>query len=263
MKLSNQFAGLAAVGALSLLAPAGAGAAVINFDSRQTGEIIAAQYANYEGGLIVRADNFDPAGPDVATIFHASSGTIPDPDLRTPYSRGNLPLSHDPKKILIIPENATDANGNGRIDVPNDEKSGGQLDFTFGRQLESLGFDLIDVEGVTSTDSRNFTVRFFQGAVEVGEVPFSEFVRSDSDFYQSSVRFGDDSINRIQPIAASEFGVEFFNRVIVQFGGSAAIDRLHFHEADVVVPEPGTAALAVLGLTGVLASGRRCRCARA
>lgn len=266
MHLRNQFAGLAMVVAASVLAPVEARAAVINFDSRQRGEIIANQYANYQGGVLINANNRDPSGPDVAAIFVANPNfTEPDPDLRPPYDKGNI-AGVRPDRILIIPENVTDRGGgpnggpNGLIDYPNDESQGGTITFTFKEQQRALGFDLIDFEKITPTQANGNYVRFFQGAVLVGEVTFRRFINSNSQFYDRTVKFGDNSANRIKPIRIEQFGpgATSFNRVEFGLGECAAIDRIDFTPG--VVPEPGTAALALLGLGGLhLLTGRRRR----
>ena len=134
MRLKGKVFGVAAMAvAAACAAPGGASGAIINFEDRQRGEIVDDQYAGFEGGVIISANNNDPSGPDVAAIFVADPNfTEPDPNLRPPYATGNRKGS-SPGKVLIIPENATDVGSpppgsgpNGLIDVPNDEASGGR-----------------------------------------------------------------------------------------------------------------------------------------
>ena len=169
-----------------------------------------------------------------------------------------------PDRVLIIPENRTDVGGgpnggpNGLIDFPNDESMGGTIEFRFNQQQRALGFDVIDVEGITRDFANGYGVRFFQDAVLVGQVTFRRFLNNNSKYYDPTVEFGNNSFNRIDPITAEELGVPSFNRVVFDLGGSGALDRINFTPG--VVPEPGTAALAFLGLGGFhLLTGRRRR----
>lgn len=253
---------VAALTAVYCASGADVSAAVIDFEDRQRGEIVDDQYAGFQGGVFVSANNNDPSGPDVAAIFVADPNFVePDPDLRPPYTRGNI-KGTSPGKVLIIPENATDVGSpppgqgpNGLIDFPNDEASGGWIQFRFGQQIESLGFDFLDAEGITRDFANGYSVQFYQDRLFVGQVTFRRFMNENSQFYDPTIEFGDDSINRIEPIRADQLGlgVTSFNRVVFNLGESGALDRIDF----VVIPEPGTAAMALLGLAGVhFATGR-------
>ena len=265
MRIKEQLVGMAALAMASLAAPMSAGAAVITFDSRDRGEIITNQYV-VSDGVLIRANNADPSGPDAAIIFVTyPQFNEPDPDLRPPYDRGNLSGGdHYPDRVLIIPENINDQGGgpnggpNGLVDFPNDEAEGGWIEFTFAEQQTSLGFDVIDAEGITRDFANGYGVRFYQGEVLVGQVTFRRFLNNNSKYYDPSVEFGNNSINRIRPIEATSLEqagfplVTSFNRVVFDIGESGALDNIVFTP----VPEPGTAALAMLGLGGLLATRR-------
>jgi hypothetical protein len=78
-------------------------------------------------------------------------------------------------------------------------------------------------------------------------------VDPDSPFYDPTVRYGDNSANRIEPIAARDLGMPFFDRVVLNFGGSGGTDNLFFTP----VPEPTS--LVMLGLAVPALSLRRRR----
>ncbi len=152
--------------------------------------------------------------------------------------------------LLIIAENDTDADGDGRIDIPDDERGrpAGSLFFDFTIPITSFGFDLIDVEGPQEFGSG--FVAFFFGGQELDRIGFGDLSGLDP-----SVVFGDSTANRILPITAASLGIEPFQRVEINLGGSAAVDNI----VATPVPEPATWLLLGAGLAALLRLRRRRR----
>ncbi len=99
--------------------------------------------------------------------------------------------------------------------------------------------------------TENGMLRFFLEGEKVGMVEFKNFVDPDSELYDGSIEFGDHTANRIEPITAEFLDVAAFDRVVVKFGGSGALDNI------VVSPEPTTGLMLALGLAGLGTRSRR------
>ncbi len=235
-------------------------AILIDFDTDAAGSpIVARQIIDDEYaalGVIIETINVS-AGPDLGVAFNSASPTGGDTDLRTPGSTGNA-TAESFGNILIIQENFG-ASG-GMITVPPDDEGSrpaGFHTFTFDRPITSIGFVLIDIEGLeeimdgASPDSGFF--RAFNNGALIGTVSFEDFITSTSSFFDSSVMFGNNSVNRIDPILASAFGAAAFNKVVFNFGGSGGLDEVIFAP----VPEPGTLLLIGSGLVGIGVGARR------
>ena len=242
---TKRIAIVAAGSVLGLAASARAGApggTLIDFNDHQPGTIIDNEYAGRGVTISVQRTS---SGPAVATLYNTGRTGEPDPDLQTPFENGNLAPSGPGGNVLIIPENATDSNKDSRIDQPNDEGSrpSGQFTFDFSVPVTQFGFDLVDVEGPAEYNSNSgyFASFYLDGNLEA-RVGFGSFVDPASPFYDASVRFGDNSANRIRPITARDVGMPFFDRVVLNFGGSGGTDNIIFTP----VPEPSA-----LGLVGV------------
>jgi hypothetical protein len=82
----------------------------------------------------------------------------------------------------------------------------------------------------------------------VGTIAFADLPTLDP-----TIVFGDNTANRVEPIAAQDFGVDSFDQVIVNLGGSGALDNITYTP----VPEPGALLLICLGLGGFAASRSR------
>ena len=244
-----------AAGLLSLLAvPAfagtpGPGSRLIGFEDRQPGSIIDNDYSSAEG--VVISVQRTSSGPAVATLYDTGRRGEPDPDLQTPFDLGNLAPTGTGGNVLIIPENNTDSNGDGLIDQPNDEgtRPAGQFTFDFLFPVSDFGFDLVDVEGPAefNNNSGYFASFYLDGELEA-RVGFGSFIDPTSPFYDPTVRFGDNSANRITPITARLVGLPEFDRVVLNFGGSGATDNIRF----TFVPEPTALGLAVLPALALL-----------
>lgn len=228
--------------------------ATLYFESLDHGQIVTDQYRSTHG-VSINASN-SGGGPDLAIVFDSTRNNTRDPDLEGPWNRGNLAGQADLGNLLIIAENGIDRNNDGRIDNPDDEGSrpAGSIFLDFDTPIHSFGFDLLDVEGPNeySRDSGYFAV-FYSGNSELSRVGFGSFADPNSPFYDATVRFGDSSANRIQPITAAELGLTEFDGVEINFGGSGAIDNLAF----MPVPLPSATFLLGSGLAGLFAIRRR------
>ena len=246
----------AGIGVIGLAATAQAGApggTLIDFNGYPAGTIIDTEYA-YEGVVIsVQKPNDNPR---VATLYDTTRTGEPDPDLQRPFDRGNLAPTGPGGNVLILPLNDTDRNGDGRIDQPNDDPDhpAGQFTFDFTTPISSFGFDLIDVEGPReyNNNSGYFASFYIDGQLEA-RVGFGAFVDPSSPFYDATVKYGDNSANRIRPITAREVGMPQFDRVVLNFGGSGATDNIFFTP----VPEPAALGLAALAAPALLMRRRR------
>lgn len=221
---------------------------VLDFSGLQNGEILNNQYLAQ--GVTISAIN--PNRPfDIAAVFDTESTGGPDPDLQgPPWNGGNLAISPTETVLgnaAIIAADDTDANGDGLLDVPNDEgrRPAGTLIFELDFIAVSFGVDIIDIEGAIQETS---SFEFLLDGVAVLEVSFSDFVTNGSGYYDPTVSFGNNSANRI----ASFDVVPGYNELRINAGGSSAYDTLVFGG---VVPAPGTAAL--LGLGGLAMVRRR------
>lgn len=216
------------------------------FESMVHGEIITNQFADV--GMSIEAENFQLATAK-PVAFNSNMLSDTDPDLNGPnWTKGNLAPNTDLGMLIIIPENMTDANGDGIIDDPDDEgaRPAGDLKFTFADIMTSFGFDVIDMEGPVREMS---SIEFFLFGSSVATVDFNEFVTAGSDFYDPTVRFGNNSANRITPITSAQLGIDGFTSVVIHVGGSAAYDNI------VVVPAPASGLM--LGLGGLVLTRRR------
>ena len=252
----NQWLAVAGLGVLGFAAAARGGApggTLIDFNGHPAGTIIDTEYMY--AGVLISVQRTSP-GPAVATLYDTNRTGEPDPDLQVPFDRGNIAPSGPGGNVLIIPENATDVNGDGLIDRPNDEgdRPAGQFTFTFTTPITQFGFDLVDVEGPAEyDDDSGFFASFFVAGKLEARVSFGSFVDPTSPYYDASVRYGDNSANRISPISARDVGMPLFDQVVLNFGGSGGTDNIFFTP----VPEPATLALLGLAVPALLTRGRR------
>jgi hypothetical protein len=250
-----------------LLAASQSRAAVLsmNFDSRKHGQIIDTEYVATKG-VTISARNLQ-GGPDLAIIFDSNRTYTDDHDLEAPWDMGNLATSTSVSKLLILAENDADADGDGRIDRPDDQGAepadglSGEITFNFNTPIKSLALDLIDVEDGIETDEGIGYLSFrFKGS-ELARVMLSEFTNPSSGFYDRTVVYGDNSANRIQPITAEALQVAGFDQVVVGMGLCLGIDNVVFEtglaDIDAQVPEPGALMSMLLALPALAPRRRR------
>ena len=226
------------------------GETVEDFSSLSHGQIVNNQLDDFT----VSAVNF--TGPDLAVAFDTDRSNTNDPDLEYPFTgNGNLAGGASLGNALIIQEHGS--NDDGFISTaPDDEghRPAGNLYLDFHNPINSIGFDLLDVEGPSEYDDNSgFVATFYDGGSKLGDFGFGAFVDPGSAVYDSTIQFGHHSANRIAPISASLFNASQFDRVQFSMGGSGAIDNVTYSH---VVPTPTAAAAGLLGL-GLVAFRRR------
>ena len=219
-----------------------AGAVTITFDDPglEHGEIIDVDFAPE-----VTISAFNNSGPDISIIFDTTLTGTRDPDLEGPvWSGGNLDPNTVLGNILVIAEFDFDQDFDGRVDWPDDEGSrpAGFLRFDFADRIGSFGLDLIDIEPqLQEMGSIVFYADEGTGLMEVGSVDFEDLLAMSN--------FGDNTINRVAPLLAFQFGVEGFDRVEIHLGGSGGVDNITYESVE--LPEPGTAMMLLLGLVAL------------
>lgn len=228
-----------------------ASADMIDFNALVHGQIVTTQF-QASHGVTISALNPN-TGPDLAIAFDSNQLGTADPDLQgPPWSGGNLPLNTPMGSLLILAENYWNPDHDDVLDIPDDEAGmpAGWITFDFDTAITSFGFDMVDVEGVPAEDT---WIDFYLGEVFVGSVGYSDLVTPGHDWYDPTIDFGDNTINRVSPILASDFGQGpgAFDRVSFHLGGSMGLDNITFS----TVPSPG--ALALLGLAGLVTRRRR------
>jgi hypothetical protein len=223
--------------------------AIIDFNSLEHGETVNNQYQSTLG-VSIDAVNIG-GGPDLAIVFDSAKSGTRDPDLESPFAGGNLAGQTDLGQMMIIAENDVDSNGDGLVDNPDDEGTSpaGSISLNFDAPVTSFGFDVVDVE----SPENGYSVQFFKGDTELASVDFGSFIDPNSPLYDPTVSFGDNHANRIDQIIAAELGVDAFDRIEINFGGSAAIDNLTFTN----VPLPPAIILLGTGLFGLAGIRRK------
>lgn len=236
--------------AAAVLAIAGvANADIISFDGLAHGRIISAT-TFADAGMLIEATSFRlPVVKPI--VFDTQFISTADPDLNgPPWAGGNLPTRTVLGGVLIIPESMTDANNDGIVDRPDDEgrRSAGTLAFSFADPITSFGLDVVDIEGVVQERTR---IDLFSDGVLIGTLDFEDLTSPLSAFYDPTIVFGNNTINRIAPVLAADFQAESFNRVVIHVGGSGAFDNL----VTTQIPAPASAAL--FGVAGLAMTRRR------
>jgi len=208
---------------------------VLDFDDLQQGEIVSLQYQKALG-VTISSKNFG-SGPGIAIIFDSLNPTGGDNDLAGPsWAGGNLASQNTVLgKILIIAENDYDLDEDGLIDFPDDEgnRPAGSIFFDFENPMCSVGFDLIDVEGPSEFGlNSGFVATFFMSGSELARVGFEQFINEKSLFFDPTVEYGNNKVNRITPISVESLStftgasITAFDKVEFNLGGSSAIDNI-------------------------------------
>lgn len=168
----------------------------------EAGTLVADQWASI--GIRVSADNAHPGHPDAAILYDSSDPGGADPDLTTP---GLGPRNDVPRgMLLVIAENLVDGDGDGRVDVPDDEAWGGTLVFDFARPVVLCEATLIDVD--VQQEPR---MRCFHGPTLVQDVLLSD-LGDHAD--NNSIRLG--------------FAADPITRLEIELDGSAGLAELWF-----------------------------------
>lgn len=238
--------GVLAASAAAIACASSADAQLFTFDSLAHGEIVTNQF---EPMMSMVAVNYRRPF-DILAGFDTDAVGTADPDLQgPPWSGGNLAISDSETRLgtaLILAQNNIDANNDGILDNPDDEglRPAGRIEMTFANPVPVFGLDIIDIEGSVREFS---SIVFYANGAARGVVDFEDFETPGNPYYDPTVQFGNNTANRIQPIAATDFGIAGFDRIVIYVGGSSAYDTF-------VVPAPATAATLVLA---GLASTRR------
>ena len=204
-------------------------------------------------GVTFSVDNFHAGIGDLneGRIFDTNQENTEDPDLEDPWtSGGNLGASTDLGRVLIIQEHdaiLTDDEGD------QGSTGAGSITLEFTTAITSFGLDLADIENGGTTESQFGFLQFFDGTISTAEIFFSTFTTQGGA--AGDAVFGDNRINRVNPLLASAFGFASFDKVVVKLQGSGAIDNLTFTE----VPLPAAWLLLGSGLAGLGIIARRRR----
>lgn len=215
------------------------------------GQVIDEEYADW--GLHISVDNPNRRG-DFGVAFDTQNWTGGDQDLAPIYDGGNLPLDTDLGNVLIIQESGYNNNGFLAGGVPDDEQRGGSIYFNFDMFVTQFGFDLVDIEGINA--EANYYAEFYRGSDLIEQISFNDLTTPGNAYYDSSLVWGDNTINRIEPFVVNEGNG--FDQVVIHFGGSGAVDNVRF----AVVPEPATMILLGGGLAAMAVRYRRKRLAK-
>ena len=245
----------------ALLLPGAASAIptqTIDFEGFAHGEIIDTDYAA-QGITSFTITNLG-GGPDLGVVGDTSMPFAMDPDLEGPpasmWDVGNLAPDTVLGNILFIQENsigcqAGEAPGTALdiCDNPDDEGSrpAGSIDILFSEAINTFGWDIIDVDSVIDELG---TIVFHDGATTAS----LDWI--DLQMRDNTIVYGNNSANRIIAFTPAEVTaltgttITQFDRIVINMGGSGAIDNL-------VIPEPGTAVLLISGMLGMAWFRRR------
>lgn len=251
--MRHVFKTLAVTAAVLIATPAMASPIVVDFsrdyygNAIRAGQIIDDEFAPW---FTVNVDN-QGGGPDLGVAFDSANPTGGDTDLRTPSTshRGNA-WNQSLGNLLIIQENGRRSSTKpGFINTaPDDEAGGGDIWFDFAFGITSFGFHLVDMETAEASSSY---VQLFNGGSSIGSATFTQL----DQYYDPSLHFGDNSINRITPFDLTSLGLGEADSVRIHFSGSGAVDNISFTQG--VVPEPATMTLLGMGLGGLAVARRR------
>lgn len=221
--------------AFAIATATSASAAVLDFEGFDPGRIIDSEYAP---DVAITAINFS-SGPDVAVIFDTTDSNPAggDFDLVAPFDSADpdLPDQYFPGNVLIIQERDDCDFGSGFCAVPDDEGSrpAGIIEFVFSQDVILDSLDFFDIEFEENNRSPNSQIHLYDALGN--EV--------DRGLWFVPSTGGDNTWTRL------DFGgVSGVRRLIIEMGGSGAIDDLSYQ----VVPAPAAiwlfgSAIALLG----------------
>ncbi len=179
---------------------------VIDFESLDVGEVVMRI-----ASVTISADG-NRSSPDVAIVFD-SANPERDIDLGTPNESLGGPgvgrgegagTGNDVAlgNLLIIAENDRDRDGDGRIDAPDDNASGGTITFEFDEPVSLDSFLLLDIEELGG----HVELWHFDVLVDNPDVPM----------------LGDNSLQSMS------FAHPIVTSVVVHLAGSGALDELSY-----------------------------------
>jgi hypothetical protein len=226
-----------------------ANALSIDFEQFAHGEVVIGTF----DGVTIGADNVNRTF-DYAVAFDSDETGTSDLDLEAggamAWSGGNL-AGMQLGKMLILQENNAGCD-TGICSDPDDEgrRPAGVFSIDLSIAITDFGFDAVDIESLAL---ENAMITFFDGLASLS-VDLMDFFDDTSSIYDPSLELGNNTANRFAPITAASLGLEQFDRIEFNLGGSGALDNL----VGTPVPEPSTALLMCLGL-GVMAASRQRR----
>jgi hypothetical protein len=230
------------------------------------------------GFVVIDGDNFHNSTDHVVTFDTTRTGTR-DRDLEGAngnggkWDKGNLKGKRNVLgNILILQEidrgfggytdatqtvvAAPDDEGRrrgGRDDSRRSRAGAGEISMNFSRPIDSFGFTLIDVEETGEFNRETGFFALFSDGTNEKKIAFADLIDPSSAYYDASIKFGDNSANRIEAMTAAELGLDNIESVTINLGGSGGVGDLQVTG----VPTP-TAAIAGVAVMGLLL-GRRNR----
>lgn len=220
----NKTVSIISAAAFAVIAPLAASASVIDFEGFDNGANVTSVTST--DGLVsatVSASARLGNGSFIrstARAFDSELNSTFDPDLEAPFTTGGLSLN--PGNVLIIQEPGSA--------IPDDNATGGFIDFIFGSSVLFSGF--------TGLDDANFRVTANGDTIEVG----SFRVPNDNGF-------GVFSLASAVEVDSLRFRFQ---------GASGAIDDLTFIAPDIApVPVPAALPLLLAGIGGLAVMKRR------
>jgi len=106
------------------------------------GTVLDSQFADL--GITVHCTNAHLSHPDLCLIFDSGAPTGGDTDLRTPGSGAGNDRALG--NLLIIAEDAVDADADGLIDDPDDEARGGVVHLEFNTPMDLFALEVVDID---------------------------------------------------------------------------------------------------------------------
>lgn len=227
-----------------------AGSITLDFDTDalgnaiQNAQVIDDEYAGFGVSISAINPNRDF---DLAISFDSEGdlGVNDDPDLEASFSGGNNAGARTDNLLIISETSAGCASGVCNVADDEGRRLAGSLVFDFDREIDSVSFDLVDVEefrrrGVVGTHG-SLSLLDMVGSV-INDISFDTFA---ADF---GAIYGDNFFNSIGDIEFAGLGVYGLS---FNFGGSAGLDNVTV--AYSAVPELDGAGLPIaLSLLGGL-----------
>ncbi len=213
---------------------------VLTFDELFAGYVHGSQldneYDTFGGGVTISAgrdfqdlwDHFVLGEEDRAITFDTSLTGTADDDLEAlNLDVGNLgSLGQDAfGNSLIVAENLVDADGDGIIDSPDDNGSGGWAHFDFdSTSVTNFGFDVLDID---SGESSDFFAFIYDDAGSYYRLTGDE-MRDTFGSTEGTVVWGDYSANRIDPISAAQMSLTNISGVLFNLPNGGSFDNISF-----------------------------------